>query len=161
MRPNSALVCAGAESELLTPQIYNGAYTDDLRSALKYIKSKIPNALLVGIGFSLGSNVLVKVRAPPCLGSLRILLRLIDVRGVLKFLLGNVENSISVKKGIKRRSWEQCQSPILLILLGTRSSLSFIVHTSALSLLSTIASQLDHAPRTHIRWKEHLFALNG
>ncbi|RUS21234.1 Alpha/Beta hydrolase protein [Endogone sp. FLAS-F59071] len=49
-----------AESKLLTPQLYCGAYTDDLRLALKYIRSEIPNAKLMGIGWSLGSNVLVK-----------------------------------------------------------------------------------------------------
>ncbi|RUS32796.1 Alpha/Beta hydrolase protein [Jimgerdemannia flammicorona] len=49
-----------AESKLVTPQLYSGAYTDDLRIALRYIRSEIPNAKLMAIGFSLGSNVLVK-----------------------------------------------------------------------------------------------------
>ncbi|KAI9138697.1 Alpha/Beta hydrolase protein [Paraphysoderma sedebokerense] len=49
-----------AESEIRTPMLYCGAYTADVRIAVKYIKSKIPNAPLACIGFSLGSNILVK-----------------------------------------------------------------------------------------------------
>ncbi|KAI9219058.1 Alpha/Beta hydrolase protein [Blastocladiella britannica] len=50
--------CAG--TELLTPQLYNGAYTDDFRLAMRHIRKVIPDAKLAAVGFSLGSNVLVK-----------------------------------------------------------------------------------------------------
>lgn len=51
-----------ANSEIKTPQMYNGAYTDDLRLALTHIQKKLGvQTPLVAIGFSLGSNVLVKV----------------------------------------------------------------------------------------------------
>jgi predicted alpha/beta-fold hydrolase len=55
--------CRGcANSDILTPQMYNGGYTDDLRVVLKHIQNRLaPNTPLVGIGFSLGSNILVKV----------------------------------------------------------------------------------------------------
>ncbi|KAG1501442.1 hypothetical protein G6F53_011079 [Rhizopus delemar] len=50
-----------ANSEIKTPQMYNGAYTDDLRLALTHIQKKLGvQTPLVAIGFSLGSNVLVK-----------------------------------------------------------------------------------------------------
>ncbi|KAG9297870.1 hypothetical protein G9A89_000209 [Geosiphon pyriformis] len=49
-----------ADSELLSPQMYCAGYTDDLRVALRYIEKCIPNAKLMGAGFSLGANILVK-----------------------------------------------------------------------------------------------------
>ncbi|KAI8368470.1 Alpha/Beta hydrolase protein [Blakeslea trispora] len=54
--------CRGcADSELVTPQMYSGGYTDDLRVVLKHIQKRLaPGTPLVGIGFSLGSNILVK-----------------------------------------------------------------------------------------------------
>lgn len=55
--------CRGcANSEIKTPQMYSGGYTDDLRVVLAHIQKRLaPNTPLVGIGFSLGSNILVKV----------------------------------------------------------------------------------------------------
>ncbi|KAI9314943.1 Alpha/Beta hydrolase protein [Dichotomocladium elegans] len=48
-------------TELTTPQLFNGAYTEDLRHVLKHIQSVLPeNTPLMGIGYSLGSNILVK-----------------------------------------------------------------------------------------------------
>ncbi|KAJ1968770.1 hypothetical protein IWQ62_001040 [Dispira parvispora] len=47
-------------SELLTPQLYSAGYTDDLRHVVRQIHSRYPHAPLVGVGFSLGSNILVK-----------------------------------------------------------------------------------------------------
>ncbi|KAF7721357.1 hypothetical protein EC973_004838 [Apophysomyces ossiformis] len=50
-----------ANSDITTPQLYNGAYTEDVREALKHIQRQMaPGTPLVGIGFSLGSNILVK-----------------------------------------------------------------------------------------------------
>jgi predicted alpha/beta-fold hydrolase len=51
-----------ANSELKTPRLFNGARTDDLRTALIAVQEKLgASTPLVGIGFSLGSNILVKV----------------------------------------------------------------------------------------------------
>ncbi|KAI8147451.1 Alpha/Beta hydrolase protein [Fennellomyces sp. T-0311] len=48
-------------TELTTPQLFNGAYTDDLRHVLKHIQKQLPEGTpLAAIGFSLGSNILVK-----------------------------------------------------------------------------------------------------
>ncbi|KAJ1654836.1 hypothetical protein IWQ61_005305 [Dispira simplex] len=47
-------------SELLTPQLYSAGYTDDLRYVVRQIHSRYPYAPLVAVGFSLGSNILVK-----------------------------------------------------------------------------------------------------
>ncbi|KAG0171069.1 hypothetical protein DFQ28_010557 [Apophysomyces sp. BC1034] len=50
-----------ANSDITTPQLYNGAYTEDVRVALKHIQRTVaPGTPLIGIGFSLGSNILVK-----------------------------------------------------------------------------------------------------
>lgn len=41
-------------------KFYSGAPTDDLRCGLLYISHKYPNAPLVGLGFSLGANILTR-----------------------------------------------------------------------------------------------------
>ncbi|KAI7900408.1 Alpha/Beta hydrolase protein [Cokeromyces recurvatus] len=44
-----------------TPQLFNASITDDLREALSHIQKQIGEKTpLIGIGFSLGSNILVK-----------------------------------------------------------------------------------------------------
>ncbi|KAJ1921333.1 hypothetical protein H4219_000649 [Mycoemilia scoparia] len=47
-------------SKLTSSQLYSGGYTDDIRQIVKEVHSRFPNSSLFGIGFSLGSNVLVK-----------------------------------------------------------------------------------------------------
>ncbi|KAI8979669.1 Alpha/Beta hydrolase protein [Mycotypha africana] len=50
-----------ANSEITSPQMYSGGYTEDLRAALIHIQKRLgPKTPLIGIGFSLGSNILVK-----------------------------------------------------------------------------------------------------
>ncbi|OZJ05117.1 hypothetical protein BZG36_01388 [Bifiguratus adelaidae] len=49
-----------AESILTSPQLYCGAWTEDVRFAVKTIAERFPDSPLMGVGFSLGSNVLVK-----------------------------------------------------------------------------------------------------
>lgn len=45
-----------------TPQLFNASITDDFREALLQIQKKVgKNTPLIGLGFSLGSNILVKV----------------------------------------------------------------------------------------------------
>ncbi|KAF8521575.1 AB-hydrolase YheT [Hysterangium stoloniferum] len=50
--------CAGVE--LTSAQLYSAGYTDDLRRALFYLSLKFPQAKMVGLGFSLGANVLTR-----------------------------------------------------------------------------------------------------
>ncbi|KAG9080685.1 hypothetical protein FRC06_006257, partial [Ceratobasidium sp. 370] len=50
--------CAGAP--VTSPQLYHGGTTDDLRCALLYIRTYFPSAPLVGVGFSVGANMLAK-----------------------------------------------------------------------------------------------------
>jgi len=45
---------------LTSGQFYSAGYTDDLRTSLIYIKNKFPNAPLLGVGFSLGANVITR-----------------------------------------------------------------------------------------------------
>eukprot|EP01122_Echinamoeba_exundans_P007178 TRINITY_DN2142_c0_g3_i2.p1 TRINITY_DN2142_c0_g3~~TRINITY_DN2142_c0_g3_i2.p1 ORF type:complete len:239 (-),score=34.61 TRINITY_DN2142_c0_g3_i2:39-755(-) len=48
---------------LLTPRAYSGAWTQDLREAVRHVQSKRPEQPIVAIGYSLGSNVLLKYMA--------------------------------------------------------------------------------------------------
>ncbi|TIC25189.1 ARM repeat-containing protein [Wallemia mellicola] len=49
-----------ANTTVTSPLLYSGGQTNDLRSALLYIKNCYPDAELIGMGFSLGANVLTK-----------------------------------------------------------------------------------------------------
>lgn len=48
---------------LTSPQLYSAGHTDDIRAALMFISSMYPKAPLLGIGFSLGANVLTRYLA--------------------------------------------------------------------------------------------------
>ncbi|KAG6832398.1 hypothetical protein H0H92_002666 [Tricholoma furcatifolium] len=50
--------CAGVP--ITSPQLYSAGHTDDLRQALMHISHKYPNAPLIGLGFSLGANVMTR-----------------------------------------------------------------------------------------------------
>jgi predicted alpha/beta-fold hydrolase len=50
----------GAGTPVTSPQLYSAGYTDDLRQALIYIRKCYPRAPLLGVGFSLGANVLTR-----------------------------------------------------------------------------------------------------
>ncbi|CAG8613467.1 3830_t:CDS:2 [Funneliformis mosseae] len=49
-----------AESDITSPRLYSAGVTDDIRPVISYIKKCIPNAPLLGIGFSMGANMLIK-----------------------------------------------------------------------------------------------------
>ncbi|KAF5381000.1 hypothetical protein D9615_003933 [Tricholomella constricta] len=53
--------CAGVP--ITSPQLYSAGYTDDLRQALMFISHKYSNAPLMGLGFSLGANVMTRYLA--------------------------------------------------------------------------------------------------
>jgi len=53
--------CAGVP--VTSPQLYSAGHTDDIRVALMYISKLYPNAPLLGVGFSLGANVLTRYLA--------------------------------------------------------------------------------------------------
>ncbi|THV00431.1 AB-hydrolase YheT [Dendrothele bispora CBS 962.96] len=53
--------CAGVP--ITSQQLYSAGYTDDLRIALMYISHQYPNAPLLGLGFSLGANIMVRYLA--------------------------------------------------------------------------------------------------
>ncbi|KAF5358586.1 hypothetical protein D9758_007712 [Tetrapyrgos nigripes] len=53
--------CAGIP--LTSKQLYSAGYTDDIRVALMHIVKRYPKAPLLGMGFSLGANVLVRYLA--------------------------------------------------------------------------------------------------
>lgn len=50
--------CGGVE--VLTPRTYNGGDTRDLKEVLEHIHKISPNTKLLGVGFSLGANILTK-----------------------------------------------------------------------------------------------------
>ncbi|KAJ3017755.1 UNVERIFIED_CONTAM: hypothetical protein HDU68_011497, partial [Siphonaria sp. JEL0065] len=50
--------CGGVE--ITTPQLYSGSFTEDARLMMQHIKRENPMAPLIGMGFSLGANILMK-----------------------------------------------------------------------------------------------------
>ncbi|KAI9440604.1 AB-hydrolase YheT [Lactarius indigo] len=50
--------CAGVP--LTSPQLYGFSHTDDFRQAILYIAQLYPHAPLLGLGFSLGANILTR-----------------------------------------------------------------------------------------------------
>ncbi|KAJ3480947.1 hypothetical protein NLI96_g8005 [Meripilus lineatus] len=53
----------GAGVPLTSPQMYSAGFTDDIRVALMWISKMYPHAPLLGVGFSLGANVLTRYLA--------------------------------------------------------------------------------------------------
>ncbi|KAJ7774649.1 Alpha/Beta hydrolase protein [Mycena maculata] len=53
--------CAGVP--ITSPQLYSAGHTGDIRQALVYISQLYPRAPLLGLGFSLGANVLTRYLA--------------------------------------------------------------------------------------------------
>ncbi|KAM5538983.1 hypothetical protein V8D89_007206 [Ganoderma adspersum] len=53
--------CAGVP--ITSPQFYSALNTEDLRMAVMYIAKQYPRAPLIGVGFSLGANVLTRYLA--------------------------------------------------------------------------------------------------
>ncbi|KAF8305023.1 AB-hydrolase YheT [Clavulina sp. PMI_390] len=49
-----------ANVPVTSPQFYSAAPTDDLRCGTLYLSHKYPNAPLIGLGFSLGANILTR-----------------------------------------------------------------------------------------------------
>ena len=58
-----AMNLTGAGVPLTSTQLYSAGHTDDIRTALLYITKLYPDAPLLGIGFSLGANVLTRYLA--------------------------------------------------------------------------------------------------
>ena len=50
----------GAGVPLTSQLLYSAGNTDDTRQALMYITHRYPKAVLLGLGFSLGANVLTR-----------------------------------------------------------------------------------------------------
>ncbi|KAG0214926.1 hypothetical protein BGX28_001132 [Mortierella sp. GBA30] len=50
---------ACANTELTSAQLYCGNWTEDLRMVVKHIRTTLPEAKLMSIGYSLGSNILM------------------------------------------------------------------------------------------------------
>ncbi len=50
----------GAGVPITSPLLYSAGHTDDTRQALRYIAYLYPDAPILGIGFSLGANVLTR-----------------------------------------------------------------------------------------------------
>lgn len=53
----------GAGVPVTSPQLYSALHTDDIRVAVMLIAKLYPNAPLIGVGFSLGANVLTRYLA--------------------------------------------------------------------------------------------------
>ena len=88
----------GAGVPLTSGQLYSAGHTDDLRQALVYISNMFPKAPLLGIGFSLGANVITRylaeegvhsrLRAGCALGCVRITnLTVVETQPYVSFTL--------------------------------------------------------------------------
>jgi predicted alpha/beta-fold hydrolase len=53
----------GAGTPITSLRLYSGGHTDDLRQSVFYLSKMFPRAPLLGIGFSLGANVLTRYLA--------------------------------------------------------------------------------------------------
>ncbi|KAJ6531850.1 AB-hydrolase YheT [Mycena capillaripes] len=53
--------CSGVP--ITSPKFYTAGHTDDLRQALMYLAHKYPRAPLLGLGFSIGANIMVRYLA--------------------------------------------------------------------------------------------------
>lgn len=49
-----------ASVPITSPMLYSAGYTDDLRTALMYIQNLYPDSPLLGLGFSLGANIMCR-----------------------------------------------------------------------------------------------------
>jgi hypothetical protein len=56
----SSILPTGAGVPVTSPRLYSAGHTDDTRNALAFISQQFPDARLLGLGFSLGSNVLTR-----------------------------------------------------------------------------------------------------
>ncbi|KAG7096546.1 hypothetical protein E1B28_003969 [Marasmius oreades] len=52
-----------ADVPITSRQFYSAGFTDDIRTSLMYIQRRYPKAPLLGLGFSLGANVLIRYLA--------------------------------------------------------------------------------------------------
>ncbi|KAF9919657.1 hypothetical protein FBU30_010700 [Linnemannia zychae] len=48
-----------ANTQVTSPQLFSGGYTDDLRMVVKHLRKTLPESKMMGVGFSLGSNILM------------------------------------------------------------------------------------------------------
>jgi hypothetical protein len=53
----------GAGVPITSSKLYTAGGTDDLRQALMYLSKRFPNAPLLGIGYSLGANIMTRYAA--------------------------------------------------------------------------------------------------
>jgi predicted alpha/beta-fold hydrolase len=54
---------SGVGVPVTSPRLYTPGHTDDFRLALVYISQLYPQALLLGVGFSLGAGILIRYLA--------------------------------------------------------------------------------------------------
>lgn len=90
---------------ITSPLLYSAGHTDDTRLALRYIAHKYPDAPLLGVGFSLGSNVITRYLAEEGEDSkLHSACALACVGLSYTFLLaGSMANFIFISLGISKK----------------------------------------------------------
>jgi uncharacterized protein len=55
--------CQGASVPITSSKLYTAGGTDDVRVALMYLSKRFPNAPLLGLGYSLGANIMTRYAA--------------------------------------------------------------------------------------------------
>ncbi|KAF9332927.1 hypothetical protein BGZ91_011500 [Linnemannia elongata] len=48
-----------ANTQVTSPQLFSGGYTEDIRMVVKHLRKTLPESKMMGVGFSLGSNILM------------------------------------------------------------------------------------------------------
>lgn len=48
-----------ANTQVTSPQLFSGGYTEDIRRVVKHLRKELPESKMMGVGFSLGSNILM------------------------------------------------------------------------------------------------------
>ncbi|KZT24132.1 AB-hydrolase YheT [Neolentinus lepideus HHB14362 ss-1] len=84
-----------SETPLVTPKLYHGGRTQDLRCAILYLTTTFPGHKLFGIGFSLGANVLVKYAGEEG--------KRCPLSGIIS--LGNIWDYVQVAKHLDSGTW--------------------------------------------------------
>jgi predicted alpha/beta-fold hydrolase len=134
---------SGAGVPLTSPQLYSSCHTDDLRQALLYISHRYPRAPLLGLGFSLGANVLTRYVAEEgekC--------RLISACTLACVCLSPSNLAMSLRTSFSRGISRRIQMRTFMLISLSACSLPFILSADYMGVGYTAISMLEEWAET-------------
>jgi predicted alpha/beta-fold hydrolase len=134
---------SGAGVPLTSPQLYSSCHTDDLRQALLYISHRYPGAPLLGLGFSLGANVLTRYVAEEgekC--------RLVSACTLACVCLSPLNLVMSLRTSSSRGISRRIQMRAFMLISLTACSLPFILLADYMGAGYTAISMLEEWAET-------------